>query len=165
MKSRKAVMASVIGLTLITSGAGIALASPDRCERGEGHAYHDDYRKGPGAARLEHMTEYLDLSREQREQIAAIMQEQRAATAAKRDALSEARTALHDAARADNYDATKIEALAAQQAGLQKELIVMRMEGMHRVNQVLTPEQRAEMERMREKRREYREDYRERDDD
>lgn len=148
MSRNKMVLVTALALSLTTIGGGLALASP-----GEDEGYHYE---GRGEARHERMMSRLDLTTEQREEIGEIMRAQRELAMDKREDLKRTREALRAAAEADEYNASRVESLAEEHAAIHKDLIVMRTETAHRINQVLTPEQRAELEELRERRRAHR---------
>lgn len=159
MKTRepmsRTVLGSLLAGTLIAAGvSGIAQARPygdcpmgDRMER---MAYHKGYKDG---APFEHMFRRLDLSAEQQAEVKRILDERRDTQQQQRQALRDNHQALHELATTSAYDPQRVRALADEQARLQADMIVARTETLHRVHQVLTPEQQAQWATQREQRR------------
>lgn len=150
----RTVLGSLLAGSLIAAGAtGIAQAGPDggcmKGDRMERMAYHKGHEDGAPFGR---MLKGLDLSEAQQAEVKRIMEESRGAAQQQRQALRDNRKALHELATASAYDPQQVRALADTQAKLQADMIVARTEAMHRVHQVLTPEQQAEWNTLREQR-------------
>ena len=146
---------NIILVSLLAGGlavAGVTAASPfGGCDRG----YRSE-QMGFGHHRfdpVQRMMRHIDVSDEQEAQIRAIVEEGRAEATEQRAALREARQALRDLATGSDYDADRVRELAEQQAQIRADMTVARVDTMHRVYQVLTPEQQAELADLRERRR------------
>ena len=155
MKARKYIITGLLAGGLLTGGAaGIAMARPagdcDMGPRGEWMSHEHGHMRGGQFTR---MVRHLDLTEAQQAQIRQIAEEARTAGKDARDALRENRQALHDLAAGTDYDAGRVRELADAQAKLQADLLVARTETMHRIHQVLTPEQQAQWARLRDERR------------
>lgn len=158
MKTRKTLTRTVLGGllagSLIAAGAtGIAQARPDgdcmKGDRMERMAYRQGHQDGAPFGRL---FKRLDLSEAQQTQVTRILQEAREAGQQQRQALRDNRQALHELATGSAYDPQRVRVLADEQARLQADMIIARTETLHRVHQVLTPEQQAEWSALREQR-------------
>ncbi len=132
MKKRNWIIGSVLAGTLLTAGAvyagGGGCGGPGGFEGGRGD-------------KMMHMVQKLDLTKEQRQAIWAIMDEQRDKMRDKRDDMFELRKALKEATTSDNYDAVKVRQLADTKAKMMSDMIVERTETMNRIRKVLTAEQ------------------------
>lgn len=158
MNTRKTLTRTALGGllagSLIAIGAtGIAQARPDGdCIQG-GHmermAYHQGHKDGAPFGRL---FKRLDLSEAQQAEVERILDEDRTDAQQRRQALRDNRQALHELATTGAYDPQRVRTLAEEQAKLQTEMIVARTETLHRMHQVLTPEQQAEWQTLREQR-------------
>ncbi|HEY0268395.1 MAG TPA: Spy/CpxP family protein refolding chaperone, partial [Methyloradius sp.] len=71
-----------------------------------------------------------------------ILEKQKPDAKAQFESLRDSFKALDDAAKADPYDAKKVQALADKQSALQARLIVQRTETKHQIYALLTPEQK-----------------------
>lgn len=158
MKTRKTLTRTVLGSllagSLIAAGAtGIAQARPDgdcmKGDRMERMAYHQGHKDGAPFGR---MFKRLDLTEAQQTEVTRILQEGREAGQQRRQALRDNRQALHELATGSAYDPQRVRALADEQGRLQADMIVARTETLHRMHQVLTPEQQAEWNTLREQR-------------
>lgn len=95
----------------------------------------------------------LDLTEAQRDQLFELRHNQRPAMREKYKQLREGRQTLRELASAEEYDATQVKNAADQQARIRSELIVMRTETMHKMMQVLTPEQKQKLAQARQERK------------
>jgi len=120
---------------------------------GQGHG-----RGGPGgppfgppdpARMISRLTEDLDLTTEQVDQVKAIFAEEESATEPYRTTLHDLDTQLHDATANGQFDETKVREIAGKQAAAMTELIVARERGKAKTYAVLTPEQRTKFEQLR----------------
>jgi Spy/CpxP family protein refolding chaperone len=71
-----------------------------------------------------------------------------------RQQLRDSRKAIYSLVTDGDYSLERVRELADQQAKLNAELTIARIDTMHRTLQVLTPEQRAELGKFREQRME-----------
>lgn len=133
-------------------GAGSVLADQGgHCDRqhhagkmgrhGDGHGFQQKLKD-------------LNLRDAQQAQVQQIMDKQQPLREAKWKEMRESRQALHEAARGDKYDSAKVRELAGKQAQLQAEMTVLRIETMHQVYALLTPEQKQKWDAKRERRHE-----------
>lgn len=155
MKARKYVITSLLAGGLLTAGAaGIATARPagdcDMGPRGERMSHEHAHARGGPSTR---MFRHLDLTEAQQTEIKQITEGARTAHKDTRDALRTNRQALRELATGADYDVQRVRELADAQAKLQADMLVARTETLHRVHQVLTPEQQAEWTRLRDERR------------
>ena len=99
---------------------------------------------GPGAMHraLHHKLRGLDLTTAQKDQVKAIMTQQKPMREAKMKELHDSFKALREASAGDQYDSARVQEIASQQARVQADLIVMRSETMHQIYSLLTPEQK-----------------------
>lgn len=113
---------------------------------------------GPeGGLFRELMAERLDLSDQQRDQIRGLLEAHRDEAEAVREALWSARQALHEAARGPAVDEAAILAAGALLGEKEAEAALHRARTMAEVRSLLTAEQQAELDEMREMRQEFRE--------
>ncbi|MCY4600096.1 MAG: periplasmic heavy metal sensor [Acidobacteria bacterium] len=103
---------------------------------------------------------YLDLTEDQRTSIRTTMREYRESGADTRQALRAAQRNFRDAVTANEVDEPAIRAAAAEAASLQADAAVLRAEMRAAVLALLTADQRAELERLRDNARENRHDRR-----
>ncbi len=148
MNKRKQTIAALLSAGILGLGtAGTVIASPwggdngQRCERHEGR--HGGHMHG--------IFKRLDLTEAQQDQLFQIRYEQRPAVREKMKELRTSRQTLRELATADDYDAGKVRAAAEQQAKIRTDLIVMRTETMHKMLQVLTPEQKQKLAEKRQR--------------
>ncbi|HQU16888.1 MAG: Spy/CpxP family protein refolding chaperone [Gammaproteobacteria bacterium] len=150
MKKRNIVLTTVLaGSVLALSAAGMATAIGDpHCGHAgfERHAHRDGGFRHRGAA-FGYMLRQLDLSDAQRDKIFKIRYAQEPALREKFKELRKGRDALRAAALSEPYRAEQVLALAEAQAKTMGALIAMRMETIHRIYRVLTPEQRMRVAR------------------
>lgn len=135
--------AGVLGL----SAAGSAVANP----WGGGHKPSCERHAGKQGGGMHRVFERLDLSQTQRDQLFEIRHGQRPALREKMKALRNDRQALRALATAEDYDADRVREIAERQAQARADLIVMRTETMHKMLQVLTPEQKQKLADMRQR--------------
>ena len=135
MKKRNWVIGSVLAGTLLTAGAVYAGGG---CG---GPGFGPGGFEGGRGGNMMRMVEQLDLTKEQRQAVWAIMDEQRNKMRDKRADMVDIRKALHEAATSANYDATKVRELADTKAKMMSDMMVERTETMNRIRKVLTAEQ------------------------
>jgi len=136
----------LIALMLAALAGGPTLA-PVTAEADPGWAGHD---RGPRCDhRLQRMAEVLGLSAEQQSQIQAIIQDERETVAPLEEKLQASRQELRAATQAENFDETAVRSIAAGQAATRTEMIVARARMQNRIHAILTPEQRAQAEKLR----------------
>ena len=122
-----------VSMKVFTAAAGaLALAAL------VGYAQAQPGPAGPGAR----ASRWLNLTEAQRDEIAKLRDEHRAAMRDQATALRDARRALHTEIFADNPDEAKIESLKEQLAQLDQQLHLRRIDLQTRMSRVFTPEQR-----------------------
>ena len=141
-----------IGTTGGRITAGIALVAVAALVVGAGLAAQG--RGGRGG--LGGALRYLDLTEDQRTSIRTTMREFRESGADARQALRAAQRNFRDAVTAETVDETAIRAAAAEAASLQADAAVLRAEMRTAVLALLTADQRAELEQLRDNARENR---------
>jgi protein CpxP len=109
---------------------------------------HVEGRRG----QLKRLMDHVDLTDAQRTEIKNIIETSRNDTESVRQQMRDSRTAMYGLASSRDYSVERARELADQQAKLNAELTVARIDTMHRTLQVLTPEQRAELAKLREQR-------------
>ena len=102
---------------------------------------------------MELVQRHLDLSDAQRDQVFKIFHDQSPAMRERMKAMRAARGDLEKLALASAFDRERARAIADTEAKAISDMEVLRAESMARVRQVLTPEQRAKLDQMREHRR------------
>lgn len=138
--------------TAILLAAGLSLPLPPAAFA---HGYPEWGHADRGCSRFERpkrgkwMAQILGLSDKQQQQIQQIRQEERPKLKPLYRRLEEQRRQLRKAASAQTFDEKQIRALAAEQAATRTELTVIRARMHHRIQMVLTPEQRALAARLR----------------
>lgn len=134
---------AIIGLSaLLITSAGTALAFG-------GHKGHfGGCEKGKGLSPMAAITQLDDLSSEQRDQLKDVRSSAREAMRDLRDEMQDNRSDLRDA-MSDNADLETIRPLAEKQGDQVARMIMLRAEIRGKVDEILTPEQREELEDMR----------------
>ena len=94
----------------------------------------------------------LNLSEAQQDQVFKIFHDQAPAMREQMKQVRRARTELRQVAAAERFDEGRARQIADTQAKALATLAVMRAQSMHRVREILTPEQRTRMDQMRERR-------------
>jgi len=106
---------------------------------GPRHGGPEGDRHGSGGF---HGLRELNLSQDQQDKIKQIMEKHKPDAKAQFETMRANFKALNDAAKAEPYDAKKVQALADQQAKQQAAFIVERTATKHEIYAVLTPEQK-----------------------
>ena len=107
---------------------------------------------GPHLERfLEHAASWLDLTEEQEAQIQAIVEAARPGMEALREQTQSQRQAFHESFDPAAFDEAAVRAFAAQQSVLHTEMMVQGMTTWSQVYQVLTPEQREQLDEHRQR--------------
>jgi protein CpxP len=136
--------AGVLGL----AAAGTVVANP---WDGGAHKARCEHHAGKFRTGMHRVFKQLDLTEAQRDQLFEIRHNQRPALREKMKELRQSRQALRALATADTYDADRVREAAAQQAQVRTDLTVMRTETMHKMFQVLTPEQKQKLAELRQR--------------
>ncbi len=115
-----------------------------------------DERAGPMPSHgmgMHRMLRHLDLSDAQRDQVFKIFHDQSPAMRERMKAVRAAREDLEKLALASAFDRERARAIADTEAKAISDMEVLRAESIARVRELLTPEQRAKLDQMREHRR------------
>jgi len=121
--------------------------------------------QGPGGGSkdrglmLERIMENLDLSPAQQEELHELLAENRDEHQAQRESAKTVRQELHDQIHAEVFNEGAIRQSAAAVAAIEEEVAVSRALMFQEVQQILTPEQQAEMREMIKTMRAFREDW------
>ena len=135
-----------IALAALLAVPAIALAGPGK--RGHGpRGPHDE--PGPGEM-IRMLAVHLELSEEQRAQVRAMAEEHRESTRALRDRIRDARRTLHETIHADDSSEDAIRAASAVLAAAEADMAVARAGHRKDFEALLTPEQKAELQRIKE---------------
>src|SRR3989442_14718342 len=102
---------------------------------------------------MHRMLRHLDLSDAQRDQVFKIFHDQSPAMHERMKAMRAAREDLEKLASAAAFDRQRARAIADTEGKAIADMEVLRAESMARVRVILTPEQRAKLDQMRERRR------------
>jgi len=109
-------------------------------EHSKGHRRHNFFKE-------------LNLTDAQKQQVKAIREEERAKMKPLAQQLKTGRDQLNALRKSGSFDEAKVRSIAKGQADIQAELTVARERMESRIYALLTPEQRAKAEKMRESRR------------
>lgn len=148
VKSHKLfVSAAIVAASLLAAAPAIS-GEGGHCDRKHhagkmGHDGKDGFQKKLKA---------LNLTDAQQAQVKDIMEKNKPQREAQWKEMRESRKALHEAAHGDKYDAAKVRELAAKEAQIKADMTVQRIETMHRVYSLLTPEQKQKWDAQRERR-------------
>jgi protein CpxP len=145
--STKRVMTSVAAAALALCGWAAAAraqgpGAPEGHERGFGRGF------GPGGG---HLAEALGLSDEQKTQLEALRSKQRETIKPLMDAVRQAHEAYRKTVDADNPDATTVGQAALALNAAEKKLRAAHEAAFAEMKAILTPEQQAKLEQMKER--------------
>ena len=146
---------ATIGAFAVTLLAGLLITTQVQAQPGPG-GFGERFGRGPDG--LGRGLQQLSLSDAQRDEIRAIMESSRESGRPLMEQLRATRRALNDAVTNDVVNESEIRALAAQMAPLQAEAAVQRAHTHSAIMNVLTPDQRDELDALREEARERRRD-------
>ena len=107
-------------------------------------------------AHIERLADRLDLSQEQEDQLAEIINATRSDSAQDRKRMRELRQQMQELS--ENFDEGRAQSLADEMGQITARQTYTRLSTMAKVNSVLTPEQREKMAEMKEKRKARREE-------
>ncbi len=138
---------SDIASFLLASSVALGLAP---AARAQGEPMHGPMGMHRGAPMM--LLRGLDLSDAQRDQVFKIFHEQAPAVHEQMKQVRQARENLMKLAAADRFDEAQARGAADAQAKALSTLAVMHAQTVHRVRDVLTPEQRARMDQMAQRR-------------
>ena len=143
-------ISSLLTVSAVAAGTAFADSKGGGCFHGKrmgmAHGGFDSER------RLDRMTSRLDLSAEQQDQIKAIFDANQAERQALRENMQQNREALRNLMTTDNPNEADIRALAETQGQFKADMIVMKAKTRQAIAAILTDEQKAKMQSMRDKR-------------
>lgn len=139
MKAMKT-LAVMVTLTMVCG----TLAFAGIYGRGMGRGGH-----GPGLMRA---LRQLDLTDDQKSQIQTLMERNQKQHQAARENVQAAMADFREVMAAETFNETAIRQAFQKAAAAREEAMVLRARTFHQVRQVLTPEQQAELEKMRQQR-------------
>ncbi|MGR8919379.1 MAG: Spy/CpxP family protein refolding chaperone [Gammaproteobacteria bacterium] len=141
----------VLPLALVLGAAMVVAAAHAMGPGHRGGPHHGGFGAGMAGDlfHLEHLAQRLELDDAQRAQIEQLAAASRERLKPHVRHMVEARHALRELTRADTFDEGAVRALAARSTGAMTELMVERSRQQHAVRAVLTPEQRARLDRER----------------
>ena len=159
MKKTLILLASVT----LAIAASTASAGPHRGHGGPHGGPGDGMGMGMGMGMLFHVARHIErvadelgVTDAQRDEIRSILDGAREQARPMADALRDNRQALMDASAPESYDDALVAQLADAQGDLISQMIVLKSRTRANVLTVLTPEQRTQLEAMREERRSHR---------
>jgi Spy/CpxP family protein refolding chaperone len=135
---------TAIALVALLAIPAITLAGPGKWGRGH---HGPDGDPGPGHM-MRMLAAHLELSEEQRAQVRALAEEHRESTRALRDRIRDARRSLHEAIHVDETSEESIRAASAVLAAAEADMAVARAAHRKYFEALLTPEQKAELQRI-----------------
>jgi Spy/CpxP family protein refolding chaperone len=140
--NRKHIAAFLFASSVALGLAAPASAQPAPMGMGMGMRHHGPMMQLRG----------LDLTEAQRDQVFKLFHEQAPAVHEQMKQVRRSQEELRKLAAAERFDDTRARQLADAQAKAFSTLAVMRAQTMHRVREILTPEQRAKLEQRGERR-------------
>jgi len=149
LPARTLIVSTLLAGSLAVGGA--ALARPPGGPGDCGGIPHAGMRAGHGdpAARLERMADRLGLTQQQRDSVRGIVDRYRPQTRQLSDRMRDNRQQLRTAMREAQPDAAQVQKLAQAQGDLVAERIVLHSKMRAEIDQVLTPEQRQQLQNRR----------------
>lgn len=148
MKVRNKILAALLAASSIA--LVVPLATQAHPMGGHGGCERSHAMKGESDG-LPRMLKRLDLSAEQKEKISALRKQNAGIMAEKFKAVRDNRAQLGDMRMKGEYDEAKIKALTEQGALAMAEIAQLRARQMHEIEQLLTPEQRQQVQAKRER--------------
>lgn len=112
---------------------------------------------GKGKQHFAKISEALELTTQQEEQIQAIIAGQREATADLREKVQANRDAMHGIFDQEALDESRLQELTREQAELHTELMIAKHATRTKIDKLLTPEQQQKHAELRQQRRDHRE--------
>lgn len=153
MRMKQIFVSSVMAASLLATGLGAAYASPGEvCDKGGKHAsYKSDHHK-QGGKHMDRLMDKLELDQAQRDKVSTALEKNRANMQEQRHAMRDIRRQMHEAATSEAYDTARVKQLAEKKARIGAELGMQRNKTFHDIYQLLTPEQQARFQSMKNKR-------------
>lgn len=136
---------SLLALNIAASHAEGDKHGDKKCDQDKKHASAEGRHGFSDEHFLQRKLSKLNLSTEQQAQVQQIVEKQKPVFAEKRQAIHDSYKALASASSSDQYDEKNVQQLAAAQAKIQADLIVLRSNTWHQVYEVLTPEQKQKL--------------------
>lgn len=151
MKKQIIIPALLIG-ALVTGGATLATAKswgdgPGNCG-GKKQAMSAEQHEERMEHRLDMMSEVLDLSDDQQQQIEALYQTQYEQNSATREQMRAGQQELRDKMRADDFNEAEFRSLAEKQAQLKTDRMVEKAKIKQQIFAILTPEQQEKANKL-----------------
>ncbi|HUI84498.1 MAG TPA: Spy/CpxP family protein refolding chaperone [Candidatus Binatia bacterium] len=138
----------VIGLLALVLCGAVMLSYAQQSNENGGASAWSGHRHGY----FGHMARELNLTDAQKQQIRTMMQSQRATLRPLMQQLAQNRLAMLNATANGTFDQAKVQALATQQSQITAQLAVQKASIHSQIyNQVLTPDQKAKADQMRQK--------------
>lgn len=145
-----------VALMFLAASTAYAMPGFDGSQRGEkGPGFEgDEAKNGKGPEKhFQDMTEQLDLSKEQKEQLKTHYDQQKVRMKETGEALKTSRKALRDEMQNYNSDESTIKNTTAELKALQAQMLDQKVDGFLAMREILTPEQFQKMNDLREERR------------
>jgi Spy/CpxP family protein refolding chaperone len=133
------------GSPAITPGQGAVPQGDSQPGEHPGKGWHKGCHHG-----MHRFLEKLNLTDAQKEQVRSIMSEERAKMKPLKDKLKEGRKEMRAATKDGAFDEAQVRSIAGKQASTITEMIVIRQRIKTRIYKILTPEQRAQAQQLRE---------------
>ena len=153
MKRRNLILTTLLAGSLAAGSYAVASQDGFNCKHRDGaHAERMNYGEGRHDP-VKRLMRQVDLSESQQSAIKAIAESSRDSTKLAREQIRDSHKALRDLVTSDSYSLDQARTLADQQAKLSADLTVTRIDSMHQIQQVLTPEQRTKLAELRTERK------------
>lgn len=150
MKFHPTIAAIALATGIATLGSTLVMADPLKSERNQHHCSAGEHRMQREAGMpAEHLPPYLrgiELTDAQRDQIFDLTYKQMPAQRELGKQLRQIHEQLHTLALGKDYDSAKAKQLVDSQSKLQGQMMLSRIETDHQIYQLLTDEQRKQLE-------------------
>lgn len=157
----KSIGVAVLAASAMGVAAAVSAMPPDGgygCGHGGQRIGLESSFDGKGH-RLERLASRLNMSDEQRAEVKAIMEDSRDEMVALRKQMRANRADIRDLARQDAFDEAALRRIADAQGELTAEMIVLRVRQRAEMRSVLSEEQIAQLDKMRERKKGWRRGY------
>ncbi|WP_051689630.1 Spy/CpxP family protein refolding chaperone [Pelobacter seleniigenes] len=131
-------------------GYGRNCSGPGARGAGMGAPMTYEQHQQRASQRLERMAVVLDLTADQKQQLADLFDQQWKAHQALRDKMLAGRAEMNSYRSADTFNEAEFRAIAQKQADLRTEMMVQRAKMQQAVSSILTPEQRVKADQLKE---------------
>lgn len=153
MKRRNLILTTLLVSSLAAGSYATVSQAGSYCKHRDGaHAERMNYGERHHDP-VKRLMRQVDLSESQQSEIKAIVESSRDSTKVARDQIRDSHKAMRDLVTSDSYSLDQVRTLADQQAKLSADLTVARIDSMHRIQQVLTPEQQTKLAGIRAQRK------------